>query len=59
MFRWCGSEPRRRHRGGGSGRIVGAPSGRCIDVPGASHSNGTRVQLYDCWGGANQQFRLS
>jgi endo-1,4-beta-xylanase len=43
--------------GGGSGQeIVGAASGRCIDVPNASTTNGTQVQLYDCWGGSNQRF---
>ncbi|WP_433200613.1 endo-1,4-beta-xylanase [Dactylosporangium sp. CS-047395] len=42
--------------GGGSGRIVGAQSGRCIDVPNASQNNGTRVQLYDCHGQSNQQW---
>ncbi|MDI6104214.1 endo-1,4-beta-xylanase [Actinoplanes sp. NEAU-A12] len=39
---------------GGANRIVGAQSGRCVDVPGASQNNGTRVQLYDCNGQANQ-----
>ncbi|MEV4415690.1 endo-1,4-beta-xylanase [Catellatospora sp. NPDC049609] len=41
---------------GGVGRIVGAQSGRCIDVPNASQTNGTRVQLYDCNNQANQQW---
>ncbi|BCJ46256.1 beta-xylanase [Actinoplanes ianthinogenes] len=41
---------------GGSGTIVGAQSGRCIDVPNASQTNGTRVQLYDCHGQTNQQW---
>ncbi|GAB4054661.1 endo-1,4-beta-xylanase [Catellatospora paridis] len=40
----------------GVGRIVGAQSGRCIDVPNASQNNGTRVQLYDCNTQANQQW---
>ncbi|WP_433200591.1 extracellular catalytic domain type 1 short-chain-length polyhydroxyalkanoate depolymerase [Dactylosporangium sp. CS-047395] len=39
---------------GSSSRILGTQSGRCVDVPNASHSNGTRVQLYDCNGGTNQ-----
>ncbi|MFC7279204.1 endo-1,4-beta-xylanase [Paractinoplanes rhizophilus] len=39
-----------------SGRIVGAQSGRCIDVPNSSHNNGTRVQLYDCHNQSNQQW---
>ena len=43
----------------GSGRIVGAQSGRCIDVPNASHTNGTRVQLYDCNGQTNQAWTLT
>jgi len=39
---------------GGSGTIVGVQSNRCIDVPNASQTNGTRVQLYDCHGQTNQ-----
>ncbi|MFD6665607.1 non-reducing end alpha-L-arabinofuranosidase family hydrolase [Micromonospora chalcea] len=41
---------------GGAGRIVGVQSGRCIDVPNATQTNGTRVQLYDCNGQSNQQW---
>jgi endo-1,4-beta-xylanase len=44
---------------GGSGRIVGAQSGRCIDVPGATQTNGTRVTLYDCNGQSNQTWTLT
>jgi endo-1,4-beta-xylanase len=40
----------------GANRIVGSQSGRCIDVPNASQTNGTRVQLYDCHGQSNQQW---
>ncbi|TDB80430.1 glycoside hydrolase [Micromonospora sp. KC721] len=36
--------------------IVGQQSGRCLDVPNASTTNGTQLQLYDCWGGSNQRF---
>jgi hypothetical protein len=36
----------------GALRAVGA--GRCLDVPNASTTAGTQVQIYDCWGGANQ-----
>jgi hypothetical protein len=44
--------------GGGqqNAMIVGAQSNRCIDVPGASTTNGTQVQLWDCHGGANQRW---
>ncbi|MFF5120157.1 ricin-type beta-trefoil lectin domain protein, partial [Dactylosporangium aurantiacum] len=40
-------------------RIVGAQSGRCVDVPNSSRTNGTRVQLYDCHGQINQQWTLT
>jgi poly(hydroxyalkanoate) depolymerase family esterase len=36
--------------------IVGAGSGRCVDVPGYSTANGTQVQLWDCHGGTNQRW---
>ncbi|WP_148272350.1 non-reducing end alpha-L-arabinofuranosidase family hydrolase [Micromonospora maris] len=39
---------------GSANEIVGNQSGRCIDVPNASQSNGTRVQLYDCNKQTNQ-----
>ncbi|MFG1675104.1 endo-1,4-beta-xylanase [Micromonospora sp. NPDC049282] len=41
---------------GGANRILGNQSGRCIDVPSSSQTNGTRVQLYDCHGQTNQQW---
>ncbi|MFE0526097.1 non-reducing end alpha-L-arabinofuranosidase family hydrolase [Micromonospora parva] len=34
--------------------IVGTQSGRCVDVPNAATTNGTRVQLYDCNKQTNQ-----
>nr|WP_318307225.1 ThuA domain-containing protein [Amycolatopsis sp. MEP2-6] len=38
-------------------QIVGAQSGRCLEVPNASTANGTQVQLRDCAGqAANQQW---
>jgi hypothetical protein len=37
-------------------QIVGGPSGRCVDVPGASTANGTQVHLWDCHGGTNQRW---
>ncbi|GAA3786326.1 hypothetical protein GCM10022379_60920 [Micromonospora maritima] len=40
----------------GANRILGNQSGRCIDVPNSSQTNGTRVQLYDCHGQTNQQW---
>ncbi|MEU1884874.1 arabinofuranosidase catalytic domain-containing protein [Micromonospora rifamycinica] len=39
---------------GQSTRIVGTASGRCLDVPNASTTNGTQTQLWDCQGGSGQ-----
>ncbi|HKT00733.1 MAG TPA: arabinofuranosidase catalytic domain-containing protein [Rugosimonospora sp.] len=36
--------------------IVGGQSSRCIDVPNASTTNGTQVQLFDCSGNTNQRW---
>jgi poly(3-hydroxybutyrate) depolymerase len=36
--------------------IAGAGSGRCVDVPGSTTTNGTQVQLWDCHGGSNQRW---
>ncbi|WP_041833574.1 arabinofuranosidase catalytic domain-containing protein [Actinoplanes sp. N902-109] len=36
--------------------VVGSQSGRCIDVPGSSTTNGVQVQLYDCSGAAGQSW---
>jgi hypothetical protein len=49
-------------RSGSSGQqnveIVGASSGRCVDVPNASQTNGTQIILWSCNGGSNQQWSL-
>jgi ricin-type beta-trefoil lectin protein len=37
-------------------QIVGGQSGRCIDVPGSSTTNGTQVALWDCHGNSNQRW---
>jgi hypothetical protein len=46
--------------GGGSGStsgvLRGSGSNRCLDVPNASTSNGTQLDIWDCNGGANQQW---
>ncbi|MGN9908781.1 RICIN domain-containing protein [Phytohabitans sp. LJ34] len=35
-------------------RIVGTPSGRCVDVTGGAATNGAQTQLWDCTGAAGQ-----
>ncbi|WP_416969446.1 endo-1,4-beta-xylanase [Streptomyces sp. 4F14] len=40
----------------GGGTIKGTSSGRCLDVPGASTTDGTQLQLWDCHTNANQQW---
>ena len=42
--------------GGMSGVLRGVGSNRCLDVPGASTTNGTLLQIWDCNGGANQHW---
>ncbi|GAA3747547.1 RICIN domain-containing protein [Plantactinospora mayteni] len=45
---------------GGNGqqnvRIVGAQSGRCLEIGGSSTANGTQAQLWDCGSGTNQRW---
>jgi hypothetical protein len=36
--------------------LVGGQSGRCIDDPNSSTTNGTQMQLFDCNGNANQRW---
>ncbi|WP_169983021.1 ricin-type beta-trefoil lectin domain protein [Microbispora sp. H10836] len=50
----------RQGNGGGngqqSGTIVGAQSGRCVDVSGGTATNGAQAQLWDCNGQTNQRW---
>ncbi|WP_086829864.1 endo-1,4-beta-xylanase [Streptomyces sp. NRRL B-24572] len=43
----------------GAGPIKGVASGRCVDVPNSSTTDGTQVQLWDCNGRTNQQWTLT
>ncbi|MER7538408.1 RICIN domain-containing protein [Streptomyces sp. NPDC097704] len=38
--------------------MKGVQSGRCLDVPGGSTTNGTELVIWDCNGGANQRWAL-
>ena len=43
--------------GGGttsSGELHAVGAGKCLDVPNASTTAGTQLQIYSCWGGSNQ-----
>ena len=42
-----------------AGPIVVANSGRCLDVPGATQSPGTQVQLWDLGGTADEQWNVN
>ncbi|MET7372265.1 RICIN domain-containing protein [Micromonospora arida] len=42
--------------GTGSGQLVGGQSGRCVEVPNSSTTNGTQTQLWDCSTGTNQRW---
>ncbi|WP_215448220.1 non-reducing end alpha-L-arabinofuranosidase family hydrolase [Streptomyces sp. ATCC 21386] len=39
--------------------VRGVASNRCLDVPGASQTDGTNVQIWDCNGGTNQRWTLT
>ena len=42
---------------GGTGTaLVSGASGRCLDDPASSTANGTQMEIWDCTGGANQQW---
>ncbi|WP_151770057.1 endo-1,4-beta-xylanase [Streptomyces abyssomicinicus] len=40
----------------GAGPVRGVGSGRCLDVPSSSTTDGTQLQLWDCNNGTNQQW---
>jgi hypothetical protein len=40
--------------GSTSGALRAVGAGKCLDVPNGSTTAGTQVQIYGCWGGANQ-----
>jgi len=44
---------------GDGGQIKGVASGRCLDVPNASTTDGTQIQLYDCHSNSNQQWTVT
>jgi O-glycosyl hydrolase len=39
--------------------LIGSQSGRCLDVPGLTTTNGTRLDIWGCNGGGNQMFTLT
>jgi non-reducing end alpha-L-arabinofuranosidase len=42
--------------GSASGEVHAVGAGKCLDVPNATTTAGTQLQIYSCWGGANQIF---
>ena len=42
-----------------SSTLVSAASGRCLDVPNSSTTNGTQPVIWDCNGGTNQRWTVS
>ena len=50
------SPPTTSGGGGSAGPLRGVGSGRCVDVPNASTTNGTQLQLWDCSGNNNQRW---
>jgi hypothetical protein len=46
-------------RADSTGPLRGVGSGRCLDVPNSSQTDGTQLQIWDCSGAANQQWTLN
>ncbi|MEU4744372.1 ricin-type beta-trefoil lectin domain protein [Actinosynnema sp. NPDC023658] len=44
---------------GTTSSLISTSSGRCLDIPNQSQTNGTQATLWDCNGGANQQWTLT
>ncbi len=44
--------------GGGAGQITGI-GGKCVDVNGATSTDGAKLQLWTCHGGTNQQWTVT
>ncbi|MFE9750139.1 PHB depolymerase family esterase [Saccharothrix saharensis] len=42
--------------GGTTGPLRSLGAGKCLDVPNQSTTAGTRLQVWDCWNGPNQQW---
>jgi hypothetical protein len=42
-----------------AGELRAVTAGRCLDVPNATVQTGAQVQIWDCHGGANQQWTLT
>jgi hypothetical protein len=40
------------------GMLVNPVSGRCLDDPGFTTTNGTQLEIWDCNGGSNQQWAI-
>ena len=38
--------------------LIGNQSGKCLDVPGVSDTNGTQLEIYTCNAGSNQEYTL-
>lgn len=42
--------------GSQAGELRAVAANKCLDVPGQSTQPGTQMQIWDCWGGPNQQW---
>ena len=60
MIIWdCNGQSNQKWRLNADGSITGVGSGRCLDMVGNGTANGTRVQISDCTGAANQRWSRS
>ena len=59
MIATCGGGADQQWRFNADGTVTGVQSALCVDVNGAGTANGTKVQLWTCTGGTNQQWALA
>ncbi|HEY2672248.1 MAG TPA: RICIN domain-containing protein [Rugosimonospora sp.] len=59
MYRVTGGTTGGGTGGGSTGILRGAGSNRCLDAYNNQTANGTKVEIWDCNGGANQQWTLT
>ena len=47
-----------RPNAAGSGEIRSELNNKCMDILGVDPNNGAHLVMWDCWGGANQQWHM-
>jgi hypothetical protein len=54
----CNGTGAQRWQAQSNGTLVNPASGKCLDAQNNSSANGTRLQIWQCFAGANQRWTL-